>query len=387
MKTPLALLNLVQERTRTLVAIGGVTFAVVLMLMQLGFFQSARLTATLIYDQLDFDLLLVSPDYQHIAFPGTIPLRRLQQAQAVSGVESATSLGIGGEMWSQPSPDGRPDVDPADTRRRRNIMLFGIDPDSPPFLLPAVRAEAHLLRMKENVLFDLRSRPEFGVREIGASTEVGGRRVRIAGHYSLGTGFGADGALIANWDDFRRITRLPSDRVQLGLVKLQAGADPEKVAAEIRALFPAGDVLVRTRDDAEGRERDYWVRKTSVGVIFACGVVVAFLVGTSIVYQVLANDISFRLSEYATLKAVGYSQWYLASVVLQQAVILAIAGFLPGWGAAWLGYRLTEAAARIPMRLDSILSLSVFGLTLLMCCTSGLLALRKLAAADPADLF
>ena len=126
---------------------------------------------------------------------------------------------------------------------------------------------------------------------------------------------------------------------------------------------------------------------TTVGVIFACGTIVAFLVGISIVYQVLANDIAYRIGEYATLKAIGYGQGYLSSVVLQQATILALLGYLPGWLLAWLGYRLTQAAARIPMELGWELSLGVLGLTFLMCCTSGILALRKLAAADPADLF
>ena len=54
------------------------------------------------------------------------------------------------------------------------------------------------------------------------------------------------------------------------------------------------------------------------------------IVGMVIVYQILFSDIASHLKEYATLKAIGYSNGYLRRTVPGAALILAILGFIPG---------------------------------------------------------
>lgn len=387
MKTPLAWHNLTHDMSRTAIALGGVMFAVVLMLMQLGFYNSATLTATMIYKRLDFDILLVSPDYQNLSFPGSFSRRRLDQAAAAEGVAATTPLYIGFQLWSYPNADNRPDRDPSDDRRRRSIMIFGTDVDETAFNLAEVNEQRDRLRRTGNVLIDRMSRDEFGPKDVGVATEVGGQRIEIVGQFTMGTGFGADGCLIGSTRTYCSLTQSSVDQVHLGLIRIAAGADAATVAARLKELYPLGDCVVRTRAEVEAEERNYWVQKTSVGVIFACGVIVAFIVGTAIVYQVLSADISYRLSEYATAKAIGYGNGYLSQVVLTQALILAVVGYFPGWAIAWVLYRGTQIVARIPMELDLFLTFSVLGLSILMCMVSGMLALRKLHAADPADLF
>ncbi|MBU4399689.1 MAG: FtsX-like permease family protein, partial [Planctomycetes bacterium] len=122
-------------------------------------------------------------------------------------------------------------------------------------------------------------------------------------------------------------------------------------------------------------------------LIFQLGVVVALVVGTAIVYQVLSSDVANHLPEYATLKAIGYGGGYLAGVVLQQAAMLAVLGFLPGLAISAVLYWLTRAMARVPIEMTVGRVFFVFGLSVLMCTISGLGALRKVRSADPADLF
>jgi putative ABC transport system permease protein len=93
------------------------------------------------------------------------------------------------------------------------------------------------------------------------------------------------------------------------------------------------------------------------------------------------------LPEYATLKAMGYSNRFLSGVVLQQAVILAVLGFAPGALAALGLYRVVGRATRLPMELDWERAVTVLLLTVAMCAISGTLALRKVRALDPADVF
>jgi putative ABC transport system permease protein len=136
------------------------------------------------------------------------------------------------------------------------------------------------------------------------------------------------------------------------------------------------------------------VSNTAIGIIFQCGVGVALLVGVVFVYQVISSDIGSRLREFATLKAIGYGDRYLAWTVIQQAILLALFGYVPGLLVSFLLYAVAASFARIPIGLAGepplILldrCLSVLGMTVALCTVSGLFAAFKLKAADPADLF
>ncbi|NQT36110.1 MAG: FtsX-like permease family protein, partial [Planctomycetes bacterium] len=205
-------------------------------------------------------------------------------------------------------------------------------------------------------------------------------------HFALDTGFVADGSLILSDEGFCRIQGRSPDDVTLGLLKVTSGSDPAVVARALSEQLPE-DVVVLTREEVNRFEVNRWVKNTSIGIIFQLGVAVALMVGTAIVYQVLYSDVANRLAEYATLKAMGYDGGYLAKVVLQQAAALALLGFVPGLLIAEILYRITGAAARLPMQTTWPQIAFVLILSVVMCMVSGLGALRKVRAADPADLF
>ncbi|HUY87991.1 MAG TPA: ABC transporter permease DevC [Pirellulales bacterium] len=380
MKTPLALLNLLHDKTRTLVAIAGVAFAVVLVLMQLGFLNSVRLTATEIYEQLIFDVVLVSPRYLYISKAGEFPRTRLFQAESTPGVADVRPLYLGFNFWLNHDPS---EANPS----RRGIFVIGFNLEKPVFRLPPLAGDLSPLKQPGHVYMDTFSRKQFGRWRNNNNLEVGMRRIQVAGEFSMGTGFGADGDIIVSDQTFKRLFPNRSlDEVSLGLIRVAPGADPAEVAARLRRRLPP-DVQVYTRGQIEDLEREHWVNRTSVGVIFSLGVVVGFIVGTAIVYQVLSSDITNHIAEYATLKAIGYGPRYLAGVVLTQALILSVLGFLPGWAISRLLYSITSESAKIPMELGLKLSLGVLAMSIVMCSISGLASLRKVTTADPADLF
>ena len=113
----------------------------------------------------------------------------------------------------------------------------------------------------------------------------------------------------------------------------------------------------------------------------------ALVVGAAIVYMILSTDVANRLPEYATLLAMGYSRRYLASIVMTQAVALCILGFLTSWAIAEVLYRVTYWLSNLPLEMNPSRVFIVLLLGLFMCCASGLLALRKLWKAEPANLF
>ena len=89
----------------------------------------------------------------------------------------------------------------------------------------------------------------------------------------------------------------------------------------------------------------------------------------------------------ATLRAIGYRNRFVAGIVMQQAAILAVLGFLPGAAAAAYLYTVAAGATRLPLYMTSERGLVVFGLMLFVCVASGFLALRKVRKLDPAEVF
>lgn len=384
MKTPLAWLNLAHYKMRTAAAVAGVAFSVVLIFMQWGFLGSVERTASLLFDALEFDVLLRSPRYLHVGAASSIPRERLYQAASVRGVGMVSPLHVGATVWRNPH-----------TGQGRRILAMGLRPGDQVFRVEEIERKSSLLVTPESVIIDRESRGEFGPEDglcygdadIGTTAEAGGRRVKIIGTYSLGGGFAADGGIVLGEEGFARVyPGRTADEVSFGLVRLAPGADADEVVARLRDVLPA-DVDVMTRREAIGRELTRWVTQTSIGVIFQLGVAVALVVGIAIVYQVLSSDVANHLAEYATLKAIGYGNRFVSGVVLGEAVALAVLGFLPGLAIALLLYRVTSAAANIPVVMTLTRVAWVLLLTLAMCTLSGLGAARKLRSADPADLF
>ena len=385
MRTPLVLLNIVHDRTRALLGVVAVAFAVVLMFMQIGFYKTAGTSAQLIYGALNFEILLRSPHYLHLAEAHCFPVDCLTRAESVQGVAGVSSLRIGTTQWNNLS----------DREHPRAILVIGFDPSEPVFTLGEVDRNRHLLTGGQTLLVDRMSRSEFGPAnrkafgdgDLGRELELGGSRMKIAGHFEMGTGFAADGAVLVSRQGFQRVQALtPPDEVTLGLVRLEEGANRNAVLQDIRGIL-GNEVEVLDRATALESESGYWLWQTPIGLIFFIGVVLGMVIGSVLLYLILANDVMNRLSEYATLKAMGYRDSFLTGVVLQQAVILAIVGFVPGWLGAVGLYWLAEESTNLDMTMSYSSVLWVLGLTLTMCASSGFGALQKLRSAEPAKLF
>jgi putative ABC transport system permease protein len=376
MKFLLAWLSLVHNKARTLVAVAGITFSITLVFLELGLYGAVERAATMIHDRLDYDLLLVSPEYVYLARTGTLPRHRLRQAAAVTGVASVTPLYVGGKYWRNPL-----------TRRHHRLLVMAFNPRGHAFNLPEVEDARRELEKPDVVLIDRLTRPEFGSQETGTVTEIDQRRVQIAGQYTLGTGFGFYGAVILSDQNFARLFEGYSlDNVSLGLVRVRQDADADAVAAALRGMLPA-DVRVLTRPELQAQEQRYWTQQTPTGLMFGFGAVLAAVVGLVILYQVLATDITKQLPEYAMLKALGYRDAFLRGVVLVKVHVLALVAYLPALGLALVLYAAIRDAARLPITMNAERAGGMLLLTVLMGSAAGLSCLRKLRTADPADLF
>ncbi len=380
MKTPLAWLNLTHEKTRLLVAIAGVSFAVLLVFMNLGFLGALAKSASQIYTQFDAELFLISPQTLEISTSRAFPRERLYQAAGFDGVEQVMPLYAGYGQWRNP-----------ETLKNRAIFVFGINPDDRVFLDPEFRSPQNLdaLRRPDTTLIDRLSRPEFGSQATGTVTELDRRKIVIGGQYALGGGFAADGTLLMSDQNFRRyFDPFPLNLISIGLIKLAPAANPDQVAAALEAALPK-DVLVFTKPQIVDRERAYWITTTSIGFIFGLGVIISCIVGVIIVYQILYTDIADHMKQYATLKAIGYRSGFLVQTVVQEAIILAVLGYIPGFAISLGLYELTlrATAGGLPIGMELQRAVFVLLLTVSMCILSALISVRKVIVADPAEVF
>ncbi|AFZ54388.1 ABC transporter permease DevC [Cyanobacterium aponinum] len=383
MKTPLAWLQLSKEKIRLLIAIAGISFADILMFMQLGFKTALLNSAVRIHENIKGDIFLISPQSDALIGMKSFSSRRLYEALAVKEVESINPLYIGFTTWKNPL-----------NQKTRQIMIMGFNPKEPIFNLSGVQKNLDKLKQPDQVLFDTDSRPEFGpIPELfqegkTVKTEISNRQIEVAGLFTIGATFGADGNIITSDLNFLRIfAQRDKGLIDVGVINLEEDANTEAVIKTLKNKLSSGDVLVLSRDEFVNYERSYWENTTAVGFVFTLGTVMGLIVGTVIVYQILYTDVADHLPEYATLKAMGYTNNYLLVLVFQQAIILACIGFLPGLGFSAFLYSVTAKATGLPIFLSKSLIISVFLLTLFMCGFSGAIAVNKLKSADPADIF
>ena len=380
----LAWRQLRSEKARLASAIAGVLFACVLVFMQLGFRGALFESATNLIGAMRGDLFLMHPMTTASFRPEPLPRVRAQQALAVPEVERAVPVYLAQASWRNPV-DGS----------RRAMQLIGVDTAAGVLDFPGLDAALiEALKRADTIAFDVRSRPEFGpigrlLAEAGGpiEVEVGQRRMDVVGLVEIGPSFGADGNVVLSEVNFRRVVKERQvAAVDLVAIKLRPGANIADTQARLRALLPP-DVMVMTQAELRAHERRYWEEATPIGFIFAFGSLMGLVVGMVIVYQILFSDIAGHLKEYATLKAMGYSGFYLARVVLGAALILAVAGFIPGLLLTFVMYDFVGSATFLPLRLDFQLGASVFLMIFAMCAIAGLLAVRKLRDANPADMF
>jgi putative ABC transport system permease protein len=386
-RVPLAWLNLTHQKRRLFVSLAGVAFAVVLMFMELGFWNALLDGVVALIQAFNADLVLVNKEKYALNVNEPFPRERLYQALAVAGVRAVYPLYLETRLsfWKNTDPD-----DP-DQSNIWPIRVVAFDPSDPALEIPGIRAYLPELRLPDTALMDVKSKKYFGRCAVDIRRELARRSIRVVGTFSLGTDFTINGNLLMSDRNFARYFPDPScpsplGKVEIGLIRTDPEANPMTVQRSLQQVLPV-DVVVYTKEEYVQKEKQFWQTATPVGFVFGLGLVMGFAVGVIICYQILSSDISDHLPEFATLKAIGYSNTFLTGVVLQEALFLAVLGFIPGLLISELLYSVLGQKTGLPLRLRPGWGSIVFVLTIAMCMCSGLLAVRKVHRADPAEVF
>lgn len=350
--------------------------AILLVFVELGLFIAVPRGGMLIYDHLRFDLLLCSKDYAFQAESWQFPRERMVQAGKVSGVTQVTPLLFGAAKW-QGLQGGL----------KLDAFIIGIDPAAHPFAVEGIEHQEAVLAQRDTMLVDDATRPIFGPLSAGTVVLLNDQRITIGGDYRLGTGFLGIGVAVISEANFSRLfASIPAGFVNLGLITLAPDRDPGEAAAELVKTLP-DDVQIFTRDTLRQHENAYWTTRTSVGLIFGSGLIVSFIVGIVVLYQTLATQITRHLPEFVTLKAIGYTDNYLAAVVTIEAALIVLLAFLPAVAATLAIYAQIRSTTLLPVALKPPQFGAVLITTLLMSAVAAFFSLGTLRRADPADVF
>ncbi len=378
----LAWRQLIKQKTRLAVGVVGIAFANIMICAQMGFEASLFNSSTAPQRSLDTDLVMVSSHFKSVYSVKSFTRERLYQALGFKGIESVSPLYMGYGKWRNPQ-----------TRSLQTILVFGTDPRTTAFKFPEVEQNRSQLQKLNTVLFDQGSLPEFGPiaalfqQQAILETELNDVNIRVVGLFTLGASFGAYGNVITSDSTFLHLfSSHHPQQIEIGLIKLQPDANPKQVAQSLINDLP-DDVMVLTNEKFAQLEKAYWAKTTPIGFVFGLGVIVSFIVGIVIVYQIIYADIADHLPQYAMLKAIGYSDRYLIVVLLQEALLLAVLGYVPGFIVSLGLYQVAANATMLPIFMTIDRGITVLVLTITMCMISAVTTMRKLNSVDPADVF
>ena len=364
------------EKGRNALAVGGIFIAVLMIFLQLGFYSCVPKGGMQVYNQLRFDLLMTSTSYVFQGQSYDFPRRRLYQALSLPEVISAAPFYQSEASWLN-----------MESRLRRDVFVMAFKPDDEVFKQDDIERQREVIKRPDTVLVDAATLAVYGPQASGRLVEIGERAMTIGGRYSIGTGFLGLGVVLTSDLNF---VRMFPDRslatVNFGLIRLNPGANAGEVAARLREILPA-DTKVFTNSDLEAEEVKYWRTRTATGLIFGFGVAISIVVGIVILYQTMATQVIRHLAQYATLKAIGYTDGYLSGIVVSMAMTLAAIAFVPSLAAALIVYDKVRAVTRLPIEMTATRLAAVLVLSLAMSAISALIAARILRQANPADLF
>jgi putative ABC transport system permease protein len=379
---PLAWRNLVSNKRRLIRSSAGIGFAVLLMLVQLGFERGFFNASLGVIRQLDGELFVLRASKYRFGDEDPFTRSDLDPAANVAGIASVTPLYAAWQdfFWAPPGGD-----------KSYLVQVFAFDPDRQVFLLPEVNEQRNLLKQEDAVLVDRRARPFLGMGGDAQEAELNGKPVHIAGRFTLGPDFMSNGTVMMSQRTYAGLLTGNRDSVaalpvEFGVVKLQPGADVASVQRSLTAALPNA-VRVFTKPQLIDFETTFQADLSSAGPIFWMGTLVGFIVGMLISYQVIYTDLSDQLPQYATLKGMGYGTAYLVRIVFEQAALSAIIAFVPAWLLCLLVYYAVGQLALLPLQMTVSLTLLSLSLTIGMCLLAAGLAIRRVVTVDPAEVF
>ena len=370
---PLARRNLFHDKVRLIVTVTGIVFAVVLIVVELGLFVGFTETTSTLVDHSGADLWVTSQHVPYVELGVPFSERKLYQVRAVPGVQEAQKLNSRWSQWKR--ADGR----------QESVQIIGFDPDSSlgrPWNL--VEGSVEDLKRPDAIVMDEIYKQKLGATHVGELFEINGRRARLVGFTHGIRSFTTSPYVFTTFKNSENFTNVPDDQTIFILVKIAPGASVAQVRQGI--LSNVKDVEVFTSHEFSRMTQFYWMFTTGAGVAVLLAAVLGLVVGFVVVAQTIYATTVDHLKEFGTLKAMGAPNSYVYKVIITQATISAVMGYVLGMIVSAFVVRASQsggAAILMPWPM----AVGMFFLTLLMCVSAALVSINKVTRLDPAMVF
>ena len=385
--------NLLEDIPRFLVAQAGIMFAVGLVTIQTGLQLGFARSSSQLIDQSKADIWVSSKHMVHLGLTLPIPFERLTQAQQVAGVDRAEALIIMGQLWRDRDDD------------IASVTLIGSEPQGQLFSLWNItQGSLSDLKKPYSIIVDEASLKGLDVKGVDDWGKLGSLEARIVG-LTKGTQSLVLGNLVFSSLESTNVyvnpllqpkpnessstpepkTLSSSDSITYVLVRAKPAENLESLKQRLDAALP--DTRAYTRAEMALQTQSYWQKRSGIGYILGLGAVVGLIVGVVIVGQILYSSVSDHIKEFGTLKAMGASDWVIYRVIVEQAMWMAVLGYVPGMAlclgvAAW-----TSATQGILILITPASAAAILGITVVMCISSAIFAIQKVTRVDPAIVF
>ena len=370
----LASRNLFHDRIRFVATIVGIVFSVILVTVQLGLYVSCERMITAMIDRARADLWIVPTGAKSFEDTYLLDGQARFHALAIPGIADVVPLVTGYATWHK--PDGGTTI----------IFTVGFDPDKvglQPWNL--IEGSVDDLLTPNGVIVDRSYINRLGISAVGQQAEITGQRVRVVALTNLIRSFTAAPFVFTTRKRARTFLRAPSsDSNTYFLIQVSPGADVAAIRADLSRNLNDAEVI--TPQEFRSRSLSQWLYGTGAGAALIGGAILGVIVGTVIVAQTLYSSTKDHLNEFATLRAIGSSAFYIHQVILCQAFLSALIGFSIAAVLGLLIVRATKNAA-LPVIMTPNLTLGLFVLTVVMCALSAISAIIKVTRIDPAVVF
>ena len=370
---PLAQRNLMHDKVRLAVTLTGVVFAVVLIVVELGLFVGFTVTTSSIIDKSNVDLWIVSRGTPYIEQGATFSERKLYQVLATPGVARADKYIVRFSNWK--THDGA----------EEGIQIVGFNPYTGiggPWNV--VEGNIEDLKTPDAVMVDEIYKRKLGVSVVGEIFEINGRRARVVGFTRGIRAFTTTPYVFTSFKNAQAFARIAEDQTYFILVRALPGTNIAALQQRLESRLHDVDVLTTAR--FSGMTRFYWMFTTGAGVAVLIAALLGLVVGVVVVAQTIYATTMDHIREYGTLKAMGAPNSYIYRIIVTQAGMSAVAGYvLAMLVSVFIVHASRSGGAAIMLPLP--MAIGIFFLTLLMCIGAAVVSINKVTSLDPAMVF
>jgi putative ABC transport system permease protein len=373
MNSVLAVRNIVHDKVRLAVMLVGIVFAVVLIGVQLGLFLGFAKTTSALVDNAGADLWIVAPGTRDVDQSSAISERKLYQTLATPGISNAARLIVEFTLFKR--PDGG----------QESVLVVGFDPEKGlggPWNV--VAGDIDRLRFSSTIMVDERYQEKLGIDHLGQIVEISDRRAQVVGFTRNIRSFTQSPYVFTSFQTALDYARIRRDQTKYVLVRLAPGADLNVVKAALGERL--ADVEVLTTEEFSNRTQFYWMFTTGAGLALLIAAVMGLIVGVVVVSQTLYATTIDHLPEFGTLRAMGASNQYIYGVIIRQALLSAVAGYVIGLYIIIVIVRIAENLGPAIL-MPYTLAAGLFIATLAMCVGAAMISIKKVTRLDPSAVF